>query len=146
MARWELATDHYLKVPDCEWEYSETDQETGRTARKRYQIPEYLEKGAIVCWAGKGERRDHTFIGDPTPDMIPLDDEASEVSTSFESRWAYKPDGAEISSSQSIVNHIADVMTRPVEIPGLTDLVTAMSAQTKSNEAMVDALKIKVKF
>ena len=147
MARWELMTDHYLKVIDCEWEYNETDTETGRSVRKRYQVPEYLDAHKIVCWEGKGERKDIVFFGDPTPDMMPLDDEAREVSASFEDHWAYKPDTAEVPASQSIVANMAEVMSRPVEIPGLSDLVAQMAATTKTNQDLVESFaRLKVKL
>lgn len=105
MARWRLTEAHYLQVKDCFWEQVETDRETGRQRRKQYPVPLHLdpknpadcnyrpntgnvlmggnseEVGSIVvCWEGKGERRDLVFIGDPTSGMEPLDDEAKEVS------------------------------------------------------------------
>lgn len=114
MARWRLTEAHYLQVEDCFWEQVETDRETGRQRRKQYPVPMHLdpknpadcnyrpnsgnvlmggnseEVGAIVvCWKGKGERRDIVFIGDPTSGMEPLDDEAKEVTERLmaEGKW-----------------------------------------------------------
>jgi len=94
MARWQLRTPHYLKVPGIEWEYKETDPRTGRAARKVFEVPLYLNPEwttdhnypgrIVVCWAGKGNEDDIPFEGDPTPEMIPLDEEAKEVSKQFE--------------------------------------------------------------
>lgn len=144
--RWELMDNHYLQVLNCEWEYQETDQETGRTFRKRYKVPEYIPKGTIVCREGLGERRDIVFFGDPTPDMMPLDDEARDLSASFEQRWAYKPDTTEVPASQAIMANMAEVMTRPVEVPGLSELVAAMAESNKVNRDLVEGLRIKVKL
>jgi hypothetical protein len=92
MARWALTNKHYLNVPGTEWEHKELDMFTGKQARKVYPVPRFLnpedpadwthkEIGTIVvCHEGKGEPRDLPFIGPPTPDMSPLDDEARAIS------------------------------------------------------------------
>jgi hypothetical protein len=97
MARWKLQSPHYLRVPGTEWEYRETDQATGKQARKVYEVPLYLNPGdkadhnypgEIVVTDGNGaDPRDIHFLGEPTPDMDPLDDDARRVSDKFRHKW-----------------------------------------------------------
>lgn len=104
MARWSLRNPHYLNVPGNEWMHEETDRETGRRNRKTYIVPQlldpnnpqdqnYREIGAvIVCHEGKGEPRDIIFVGEPTPDMEPLDSEAEAISESLRMKWEHPID------------------------------------------------------
>ena len=150
MARWKLACPHYLNVQGVEWEYNET--KNGKVNRKRFNVPRFLntadpgdwttkwgskddEEGEIiVCLEGKGERSDIAYIGDPTPDMIPVDDEARAISKTFEGRWAYKPETAEVDFSQSLVDKFEEAMaasqSKQAEIPGMSDLVGALTSLT----------------
>lgn len=169
MARWKLATAHYINCLDgAEWEYSEVDRTTGRNIRKKFPVPRLLnpldpsdwnnkwgsrdnEEGeVIVCLEGKGEPRDYTFLGDPTPDMIPLDDEARAISADFADRWSFKPATGEPGNfSQSLVDkfqsEMADIKSKPVEIPGLTDLVSAITTSNKQNsELMAELIKRRI--
>lgn len=99
MARWRLLTAHYLKVPGTEWEYEESVQHSNRKERVRFPVPLYLNPedqadwntpdGIVVCYADKGERRDIVFVGEPTPDMEPLDEEARQISESFKHKWVH---------------------------------------------------------
>ena len=95
MARWRLTDKHYLPVEGTEWEYIETDQETGRRARKIYEVPKFLDPknpadfnypGEIIV-SHKPHGRDYIFKGDPTADMEPLDEEATEISNRLRERW-----------------------------------------------------------
>src|SRR5215468_188854 len=113
MARWRLTEPHYLPVPGTVWEQMETDRETGRAKRREYPVPLYLnpnepadwnykpngqahitmggnaftEGAIIVCWAGKGEKKDIVFVGDPTPGMEPIDEEAEKVTAALRPKW-----------------------------------------------------------
>jgi len=104
MARWKLTAPHYLGVPGTEWEQKETNQQTGKQARKVYKVPMYLDPkdtadcnypGEIIVAHGykKHERQDILFEnangspGDPSPDMEPLDEEAEAISAKFRKRW-----------------------------------------------------------
>lgn len=174
MARWKLMTSHYLNCVDpAEWEYSETDRTTGRQKRIRIPVPRYLdirdpgdwtnkwnsgtnmaaskltnEDGEIiVCVPGAGLPGDIEFLGDPTPDMMPVDDEAVAISKTFENHWRYKPEGT-VNYSQSLVDEfqteLADVHSKPatVQVDGLSDLVAAMAAQTKALTEMLSARRV----
>lgn len=164
MARWRLMTSHYLNtVQPVEWEYSAV--QGGKSIRKRFHVPRYLDIDfpgdwtvrsgngmpvsfggnddsaaglIIVCYEGRGEPSDIAFTGDPTPDMMPLDDEAREISAQFTDIWSYKPDGAEQSFSQSIVDKIDELKanveaTQPtVKIEGLAEMVAMLAASQKT--------------
>lgn len=101
MARWRLLSPHYLNTVDNQWEYKELDRNTGRQARKVYNVPrlfnpddpgDFNSPGSgevIVCYDGKGQPRDHIFTGPPTPEMEPLDDEARTISGKESPKWVH---------------------------------------------------------
>lgn len=96
MARWKLTDKHYLNVEGTEWEYKET-LDSGKQARKVFSVPTYLdpdsrsdwtEDGMIIVCDGKGRQpRDLIFSGPPTPDMLPLDEEAEAISAQYQHNW-----------------------------------------------------------
>ena len=153
MARWKLMSSHYLNVPDEEWEYTETDRKTGRPRKRKFAVPRLLdindpscwtnkwgsqgnEEGeVVVCYEDKGDERDQIFTGDPTPEMMPVDDEARAISAKFEKTWQYKPETAVASHSQSLIDQfqieMAEARSKPQEIPGMADLVSAIGKQTE---------------
>ena len=102
MARWRLRNPHYLQVPGTEWEYKETDRNTGKQARKVFEVPLYLDPNAptdqnypgevIVCHEGKGAPKDIIFVGEPTPDMEAIDEEAEKISASLAHKWTHPID------------------------------------------------------
>lgn len=98
-ARWKLMQKHYIKVPGTTWEYRETGN-TGRQVRKVLEVPMYLDPDdpadhnykadgwIIVANAESDEyQRDIVFIGDPTPDMVPINAEAIAISAKFQAKW-----------------------------------------------------------
>jgi hypothetical protein len=103
MARWSLKDSHYLSVPGTEWEYIESDRESGRRARKVYEVPVYLNPKTPSDWNYPSEQlvvvadkydpkhpRDIVFTGPPTPDMEPMDEEAEKISQGYIDRGAWK--------------------------------------------------------
>jgi hypothetical protein len=161
MARWKLVNAHHLNC-DAEWEYQEIDRTTGKQVRKRFPVPRFLnpfdpqdwnyhwgnkdnEDGEIiVCYEGKGEPKDIIFRGDPTPDMVPQDDEAKVISASFEKRWSYKPEtdvpgGYSQSMIDKFQHEMAESRSKPAEIPGLSDLVTAITKQSENIAKLVES-------
>jgi len=163
MARWKLIASHYLNVADEEWEYTEQSRGNGRTIRKKFKVPRHLdvndpgcwterwgpkgdEEGCInVCLEGKGNPGDITFFGDPTPEMLPLDEEAEAISASFESKWKYRPEEFKDGYSQSLVEKFqgelaaAQAKTAPVEIPGLADLTSMIGELVKQNQQVIES-------
>lgn len=105
MARWKLTEPHYLNSPNTFWEQVVTDRITQRPVRKQYRVPLHLDPRLkddwnynadggpirnddmdgqiVVCYEGKGLPNDKVFEGPPTPGMLPLDDEAREISGKF---------------------------------------------------------------
>lgn len=165
MARWKLLGAHYLNTTAHEeWEYSETDRKTGRPKRVKLPVPRLIdprepsdwtttwgrgddrEGEVIVCFPGRGEPSDIAFLGDPTPDMIPVDDEARAISASFADRWAYKPEGTDVGYSQSLIDgmqsKMAELSAKPatVQVEGLDNLMALMAEQTKNTNALITAL------
>jgi hypothetical protein len=102
MARWRLQEPHYLFASvygePNEWEYKETDRETGRERRKRFKVPFYAEKELIVCYEGSERGDDNGKLGPiiidctPTPAMEPLDDEAKTISAQHADSWKHPID------------------------------------------------------
>lgn len=163
MARWKLSCSHYLNtVKPAKWRYSHADRATGELIEQEFIVPRMLdvrdpkcwtnrfsagtpvsrggnnmdaEGEIIVCHQGKGEPSDIEFIGNPTPDMVPQDEEAQAISDSFQAHWAYKPDVPEVQFSQAIVDRSAAAVTpAPVQVEGLAELVAMMAegqAQTR---------------
>jgi len=119
MARWYLREKHYLNVPGTEWEYKETDRETQRQVRKVFEVPLYLNPDEPADWNDRvNERiivstkfdpaspRDYVFIGSPTPDMIPLDEEAQGITDDFVRRgvWKHPIESLDMNYSQSVLS------------------------------------------
>lgn len=136
MARWRLTEPHYLNVPGETWELTLTDRATGRPRRISYPVPRFLHPESVtdwnyqaskhddgevhVCWEGKGLPHDIVFRGDPTPGMLPLDDEAREIS----SRFAWKPTAGtdDVSQSESFQTKL---------LMGLTEEMAKAQAQAQ---------------
>lgn len=166
MARWKLTAPHYLKTEGVEWEYQELDRKTNRQVRRKFEVPVYLdprdpgdwnnrwgskdnEDGeVIVCYKGRGEGRDYVFFGNPTPDMVPIDDEAREISARFTTQWSFKPETDTPGDfSQSLVDkfqaEMAEIENKPVQIEGMAELVTAMAASQAQTTELIKSLAIR---
>ncbi len=146
MARWKLTEPHYLSVPSERWEHTTTDSRTGKPIRKMYRVPKHLDPRLeddwthrpennnmdgeiIVCWEGKGKERDIIFEGNPTPGMLPLDDEAKEVSSRFS--WTPTQGIDEDSQRQSFYARLGDTL-----IDQMTELKVARET-APSNPGLV---------
>jgi hypothetical protein len=119
MARWRLTQPHYLAVPGTEWEYKETDRETGRQARKVFEVPLHLDPTNAADWNYRDQeaiivtnkfdpafRKDYLFVGSPTPDMDPLDDEAQQITDEIRNSgaWIHPIDSLNMNYSQSVLS------------------------------------------
>lgn len=100
--RWRLMGPHYLNVPGTEWEHNESDRLSGKAVRKLYPVPALLDPRnpndcnrdgeCIVAHTIDGLRNEHTdviFVGNPTPDMEPVNDAAQMISDSLQAHWAH---------------------------------------------------------
>jgi hypothetical protein len=91
MARFRLTAPHYIRLAEpTYWEAKEQDNTTNRMVRKQYEVPSYLNSedlsscnypGEIIVSTKKDPAypRDFVFLGPPTRDMEPLDDEAKKM-------------------------------------------------------------------
>jgi len=169
MARWKLTEPHYLSVPTERWEHTTTDSRTGKPVRKMYRVPKHLDPRLeddwthrpennnmdgeiIVCWEGKGLPRDIIFEGNPTPGMLPLDDEAEEISGQFS--WTPTQGIDEDSQRQSFYARLGDTLIdQMTELkvaremapnPGLDKFMETMLAMMAQNQQILAALAGKV--
>ncbi len=165
MARWKLMVAHYLNVEGTKWEYKEVSRTTGKEVRVQPTVPLYLDprdhndfthkwgqqahpgvhsdiEGEIIVSRGPSvDPKDIVFVGDPTPDMVPLDDEAKAISATFAERWRYKPEAAPGNYSQSLVDQfqiaMADSSTKSAKVEGLDELVLAIKEMAKVNQEII---------
>lgn len=158
MARWRLMSDHYLQVPDTKWNYSEVDQLTGRQANRSFDVPLYLspnnprdcnrEGECVVAYAGSDKPGDTIFTGPPTPEMEPLDDEATAISNKLRPGWEHPietlPATGLSGSEQAFVDAFAKVAAAqntstkgvdPAEFAKLQEQVSALIARNAELEA-----------
>lgn len=110
MARWRLKSAHYLNVPGTEYELQETDRGSGKSVRKKFKVHLFLdpndpadhnypanprigEEGSIIVSdrPSKQYPRDIVFVGPPTMEMEPLDEEAERITKKWEEKWAAHP-------------------------------------------------------
>ena len=175
--RWRLTSPHYLNVPGVEWNYNEVDRKTGKQVTRRFPTPSLLdpnnpgdwnivsirnqaggpEEGQIIVgWEGKCLDTDIIFKGAdwkshgaPTPDMVPLDDEAKAESAKYLKQWNMPTDGSPIpdNSSELILNRlqaefkaVSEATNKPQQIEGLTEMLAAMTAIMKQNAELLATL------
>ncbi len=167
MARWKLTEPHYLRVPGTKWEYTMQNRTTGKPQRKVFDVPLYLNPedegdwnvreghdGYIaVCHEGKGLPEDITFLGDPTPGMVPLDEEARELTA----RFAWTPtQGTDEESKQAsfqnqllngLIDQMSDLQTKAsanVGVPGMEQFMQVMTQMMAQQGAILAALTERV--
>lgn len=97
MARWRLNEKHYLVVPGTTYRHEETDRETGRRAIREFPVPMFVdpadptccnrEGDCVVAYEGSAQRGDIVFVGQPTPAMDPLDEEAEKITEALRPTW-----------------------------------------------------------
>lgn len=161
MARWRLINPHYLAVEGTKWEYHELDRATGRQIRKQYPVPLYLdprdladcnhkfgrdEGEIIVTNGGTCDPKDLKFTGDPTPDMLPVDEEAEAISAKLAETWKLPPEAREQGYSQSLIDNMQRQMAllqteqKPVEISGLAEFMSTMTQVLQQNATILESL------
>ena len=100
MARWKLAAPHYiLLIPRTKYKYEETDRQTGERNEAVFDVPRLLDPDSprdcrtfgecVVCIGPPTVKGDWQMDGDPTPDMVPLDEEAEKISTARKPFWGH---------------------------------------------------------
>ncbi len=169
MARWRLTAPHYINVPGTEWEYKEVDRSSGKQKRVVFPVPLHLDPDQpgdwnhvigrdqgeiIVCHAGKGQPGDIEFTtkdlktpGDPTPDMVPLDEEAKLLTAAMAPKWNRPYEQVE---GNSYAEGILDDLTKQIvdlrssapaaPIKGMEELLAAMAGMMKQNQELLSAV------
>lgn len=166
MARWKLTEKHYLKVPGTRWEFQTVDRNTGRPMRKTFEVPLYLDPEDKDCWnnrgvgmyedgfitvahAGKGEAHDIIFVGNPTPGMLPIDDEAVAISAKF--NWT-PTQGLDQESQENshqnrlllgLIDQMAEAQTKAMQpkMPaGMEQLITVLTQMMSQQGQLIAAL------
>lgn len=111
MARYRLTAPHYINVPGNQWEYKEIDRSTGKEKRHLRDVPMFLHPEDPGLWNYVTERgpmgqvvdghiiittkedpafpKDIFFVGAPTMDMEPLDDEAKVAIATLQGKWKH---------------------------------------------------------
>jgi len=160
MARWRLTAPHYLMVQGTNWEYKEVDRKTGRPQTVRFPVPTLLDPNDVSYWThregpdfgmiivsngNKSDPADIIFVGDPTPDMVPLDDEAKEISASFAEKWNLPvnlPDNYSEVILDTLQKELDDVRTKSqtVQLEGMAEMLGAMTQMMQQNQAIIAAL------
>jgi len=92
-----------------------------------FKYPNNEMDGEIrVCWEGKGMPDDIVFEGDPTPGMLPIDDEAKTITAKF--NWTPTQGIDEESQRSGFFARLGDEM-----INQLTDLRAAQASQQQAH-------------
>jgi len=161
MARWRLAAPHYLNVEGTKWEYSEVDRTTGKQKRTQFPVPTLLDPDQPTDWShvyGKDageiivaqgrtdDPKDIIFVGDPTPDMVPMDDEAKAISAAMAPRWKHPIETLSGTYADAMMKDLSQQMDEvrsqgaSAKVEGMTELLTAMAAMMKQNQEMMAIL------
>src|SRR5215471_7733981 len=82
------------------------------------------EEGKLnVTNGGTHEANDVVFVGDPGPDMIPLDDEAKAISASFSKKWVNPIEDLPVNMTyadrllESLQSEVAQLQSQPKSAP-----------------------------
>lgn len=101
MAIWKLRAAHYLNVPGTRYIRSEIDNDTGEAIQHIFEVPRLLDpedarvhtprgSGQILVANAAGKKLNPSawlFIGQPGPDMDPMDEEAEAISAKYRATW-----------------------------------------------------------
>lgn len=158
MARWRLAAPHYLNVEGTTWEYKEVDRTSGKQKRTLFPVPMLLDpdnpsdwshvygkdSGEIIVAQGKtDDTKDIIFTGEPTPDMVPLDDEAKAISAKLSAKWKHPIETLTGTYADAMMKdmqaELDEARSKPatVQMEGMTELLTAMTAMMKQNQDLL---------
>lgn len=166
MARWMLIEPHYLNVAGTEWEYTEQERGTGKQIRRKFTVPRYLHpedpndwteksynnlgqpvEGKVIVSDGNGAQpMDIIFTGDPTPNMLPLDDDAKAVSARYAANWSAPAEGFTLTHSQSLLDNLERKLAlvqaqQPAPASqGMEQLMAAIAAMMKQNGDLITVL------
>lgn len=166
MARWRLAAPHYLNVEGCVWEYKEVDRTSGRQKTTKFPVPTHLDPDQPADWnyvygRDQGEiivankasdnTKDIIFAGEPTPDMVPLDDEAKAISAAMAPKWKHPIESLSGTYADAMLKDLSEEVaavrskSASAQVEGMAELLTAMAAMMKQNQEIMAQLVQSVK-
>lgn len=162
MPRWKLNAKHYINAEQygepTQWVREETNRETGRTFRKTFKVPLFLDPSdpsccnrntglCVVAHRGSEQPGDITFEGPPTPDMEPLDAEAQAISDKESPKWIHPIDSLPASGEygsallQMLERQFDEAVRRGGGLPsGASSLAKADDDRIARLEKMVEQL------
>lgn len=143
--RWRLTSAHYLNVPGTEWERQELNMQSQSMARQRFVVPMLVdpkdpkstrgqpEDEVYVAHEGSKYSRDIIFIGDPTPEMEPMNEEAEAITNRLRPSWSHPVDALPGTFNQSMLigleKQLAEAIARAGGIPKEAPNVGGVSAE-----------------
>lgn len=164
MARWRLAGPHYLNIEGGVWEYKEVDRTTGRQKITKFPVPTKLDpddpgdwnyiygkdQGEIIVADKPNENtKDLIFTGEPTPDMVPLDDEAKAITASLAPKWKHPIESLTGTYAEAMLKDLSAEMEQvraqgaSAKVEGMTELLTAMTSMMQQNQEMMKLLTLR---
>lgn len=176
-ARWKLTEAHYLKVKGIFWEHNQVDRKTGKPVRKQYPVPLFLDPLSLDDMVTHGQMdpnlpsnnpedwmivvahgestftKDVIFDGEPTPGMLPLNDEARAISEKF-SKGQWQPtqgideESQRNSYANAVINGLLDQVHTLKEnaasggqtISGMSEFMETMQAMMKQQTEIIGML------
>lgn len=155
MARWRLTAPHYLTVPGTKYRYEEVDRETGEKNVAEHDVPRYLDpnnprdcRTMGMCVVTHGEvkiKGDWPFVGEPTPDMEPLDEEAQAISDSCRGHWQHPIENLEANGGfsqallQVLERQLTQAMSKGATVPA-TSTSVSLDEFTKLQEQVASLM------
>lgn len=158
-ARWALRDKHYLNIMtpegghDGEWEYKEQARGTQKTVRLRFNVPTLLDptdpsshndkvEGRIIV-TNKFDRahpNDLIFVGKPTRDMEPLNDEAQALSDAEAPNWKHPIETLPGDMGSSLLRLFETQLAEATRKSGSVPTVTPVGATTAELDALRDQI------
>lgn len=166
MARWKLTEAAYLLLEEeTRWEYVEVERVTGRPKRTQFVVPRYLqpldpadwtttriknEDGDIILSNGTNPGPgDLIFKGKPIPGMLPLDDEAKQISGQFDWKPTQGLDAESQAESHTnkLLNGLIEQMAQAqagakeaAQITGMNEFMAGMMKMMEQNQQILAKL------
>ena len=178
MARWKLTEPHYLTVDGTKWEYTETDRITGRPKRTQFPVPLYLDPmslddlkqyGQLDPFMGENADpcivvitdddsrknvRDVLIQSGVTPGMLPIDEEAKQITAEkskglWDPTRGIDPESQNESFSNRMLSGLIDKMTEAREstqaqaVPGMSEMMATFAKMMQQQTEILATLAAK---
>lgn len=159
---WRLRNSHYLNIIHAdgtqnEWEHTETNRETGRRGRQVFIVPALLNPNEPGDCTREGDcfvyrlsddttrpreanhRGYFQFLGDPTPDMEPMNAEAEAISETFATKWQHPIESLDGNFSQSLLTGLEAALASAItKAGGIPTAATSLPAIEDNRMAQLE--------